>query len=120
MTWFTTLLIVLSLAVSTDPSIGEQWRGIVPLQSTRADVERLPGPASNECKSTYYLDDVNLFFLYASSGECNAGSGAWNVPPDTVILFSVIPKLKPRLSDLNLDQTRFKEKPTHIEGSMYL
>jgi hypothetical protein len=92
------------------------WRGIVPLHSTRADVERLLGPGINECKCDYYSKNVNVFFLY-SRGDCKSGQGAWDVPPDTVTRITVYahhPSLK--LTDLNLDGTRFKKRHDgHIE-----
>lgn len=105
------------IALTTDFSRAKGWRGIVPLHSTRADVERLLGPGTNQCKCAYYLDDVNVFFQY-SSGDCKSGgSGGWNIPPDTVIRFTVVPKPKPRLSDLNLDESKFMKKQSgHIAG----
>ena len=99
---------------------GKGWRGLVPLYSTRTDVERLLGPGTNECKCGYYLDDVNVFFQYSSS-DCKAGgSGGWNIPPGTIILFTVIPKPNPLIADLDIDLSRFKKKADgHIEGVVY-
>lgn len=86
------------------------WRGIVPLLSTRADVERLLGPGANECKCGYYLEDLNVFFYY-SSGNCKSGgSGGWDVPPDTVLRIVVYRKPTPRLSDLQIDERTFKKR----------
>lgn len=90
------------------------WRGIVPLHSTRADVEALLGPGTNECQCGYYLDDVNVSFLY-SSFNCKSGGG-WDVPLDTVLSIVVHPKPSPRFSDLNIDKTKFSERHEgHIE-----
>ena len=86
------------------------WRGIVPLHSTRAEVERLLGPGTDACKCAYYSKDVNVFFLY-SIGDCNSVRGAWDVPPDTVIRITVYahhPSLK--LTDLNLDGSKFEKR----------
>ena len=85
------------------------WRGIVPLHSTRADVERLLGTGINECKCDYYLKDVNVFFLY-SRGDCKSGHGAWDVPPDTVTRITVYAHPSPKLTDLNLDGSKFKKR----------
>src|SRR5215467_6144696 len=100
--------IVLLGAVHQSSRVG--WRGIVPLHSTRADVERLMGgPGENWCKCSYYRDDFNAFFSY-STGDCEGeSSGGWDVPADTVLNITVHQKPQPKLSDLGLDQSRFKK-----------
>lgn len=110
------LLLNLVLSPASSSSLAG-WRGIVPLHSTRADVERLLGPGTNWCKCGYLLDDVNLTFVY-SSGNCKSGgSGGWDVPPDTVLRIIVYPKPQPRLSDLNMDMSKFKKRHDgHIES----
>src|SRR5882757_1023018 len=95
------------LVFGANPQKAKGWRGIIPLRSTRADVERLLGSEANkpECVQSlcsYYLDDVNVHFNY-SSGGCNSGGGGWEVPLDTVIWITVYPRPHPRLSDLNID-----------------
>lgn len=112
------LLLLLNLVLSSaSPSSLAGWRGIVPLHSKRADVERLLGPETNWCKCGYYLDDVNLTFVY-SSGNCKSGgSGGWDVPPDTVLRIIVYPKPHPQLSDLHIDMSRFsKRHDGHLES----
>lgn len=87
----------------------EGWHGIAPLHSTRADVERLLGPSTSQCKCEYDLGDEGVFIQY--SGEtCEKGkSRGWNVPPDTVISISVYFEKKSQFSDLQLDTTKFKK-----------
>lgn len=112
----TILLVLSSMTSAIDSSRVEGWRGIVPLHSTRADVERLLGPMTDPCKCGYYLDDVNVFFRY-SPGDCKSGRGVWDVPPDTVVGVTVYPKPRPRLSELNIDMTKFKKRHEgHIES----
>ena len=110
------ILLTLNLLLcSGEPSNVKGWRGIVPLHSTRADVEALLGPGTNECKCGYYLDKVNVFFVYSSS-NCDNG-GAWNVPIDTVLRITVYAKPSPRFSDLKIDKTKFIERHDgHIES----
>lgn len=95
-------------------------RGIIPLHSTRVDVEQILGRASDNCKCTYYSEDVNVFVVY-SSGNCKKGSsGNWNIPPNTVIRFTVYPKIHPKLSDLNIDESKFtKEEDPELPGIFY-
>lgn len=112
----TIILLISSMFSVPDSSNVEGWRGIVPLHSTRSDVERLLGPMTHPCECGYYLDDVNVFFKY-SPGDCKSGRGKWNVPRDTVLGIIVYPKTQPQLSDLKLDMSKFsKEYDGHVES----
>jgi hypothetical protein len=84
------------------------WRGIVPLRSTRADVERLVGPPDKSSNS-YDLGDKKVFIQY-SPGPCESAPSGWNVPRDTVINIEISPKEKPKLADLKLDESKYKKK----------
>ena len=99
---FLLLVSMLPVAEST-----KGWRGIIPLHSTRADVERLLGPSRAEQCCRYYLNELNVVFSY-SVGDCRSGRGAWDVPVDTVVWITVYPKPNPRLSDLDIDKTKLK------------
>ncbi len=115
----TIFLLLNSMFSIADTSKTKGWRGIVPLHSTRTDVERLLGPGTNECKCAYYLDDLNVFFNY-SPGDCKSGRGAWDVPVDTVVWITVHPKSRPQLSDLSIDESKFEKRPGgHIEDLIY-
>ncbi|HET8671781.1 MAG TPA: hypothetical protein VFM05_14525 [Candidatus Saccharimonadales bacterium] len=112
-----TLILLSPFSSSTDT---KGWRGIVPLRSTRADVEALFGEGTNQCKCSYYLDDMNIFFVY-SSGDCeNGGSGDWNIAPDTVIRFTIYPKTKPRLSDISIDESQFEKRQDIGDALIYI
>lgn len=96
------------------------WRGIAPLRSKRADVEAMFGQATGAYRSSYYLKDMNLFFDY-SSGNCeNGGSGDWNIDPDTVIWITIYPKIKPKLSDLNVDESKFEKRQYLGDSLLYV
>jgi hypothetical protein len=84
------------------------WRGIVPLQSTRADVERLIGPP-DKSSTSHDLGDKKVFIQY-SPGPCKGAPGGWNVPRDTVINIEIYPKEKPKLADLKLDESKYKKE----------
>jgi hypothetical protein len=98
----------------------KDWRGIVPLHSTRADVERILGPASGKCRCSYSSGDDNVQVVY-SSGNCKkGGSGGWNIRPDTVIRLIVYPKAHPRLDVLGMDLTKFtKKEDPELPGIFY-
>jgi hypothetical protein len=82
------------------------WHGIVPLHSTRADVERLLGSSSDPCKCLYKTENELVDVRYASA-PCKGDVPGWNVPADTVLSFTVIPKTWQRFSDLNLDKSKY-------------
>ena len=99
-----TVLLVLNSALQVpDLSQAKGWRGIVPLHSTRTDVQRLLNATSNpECVPlfcTYYLADMNVQFDY-SLGDCKLGG--WDVPLDTVVGITVHLKSRPQLADLGI------------------
>ena len=108
---------LLSLSSFQTDSGSRGWHGIIPMHSTRADVEQLLGPRkNNDVVTTYYLKDENVLFHY-STGDCKSGRGVWDVPVDTVIEITVYPKPNPRLSTLKLDKKKFKRtQDGHIEA----
>lgn len=75
------------------------WRGIVPLHSTRADVEKLLGPPNNE-DSGYDFEDEQAFITYGSK-KCEEDlPGGWNVPSNTVIEIRVSSNKDVTMADL--------------------
>jgi hypothetical protein len=89
----------------------KEWRGIVPLHSTRSDVEKLLGtPAiARDNFATYVLDHEKVTFDYAV-GRCNERTAKWNVPSGTVVSIVVMPKLQGvKFRELTSDFTKFKK-----------
>src|SRR5687767_3401542 len=77
----------------------QDWRLIVPLKSTRGDVERLLGPTKEAYFAIYQLKKGNLFIEY-SSGPCRPDrEGGWNVPAHMVISVKFSPKHKRRIAE---------------------
>ncbi|MDQ3802536.1 MAG: hypothetical protein M3416_01580 [Acidobacteriota bacterium] len=102
------LLCVSVMLPTTAQSQAKGWRGIVPLHSTRADVERLIGKP-NFKYDLYDFEKERVSILY-SSDPCTEGlQGGWNVPRDTVIQISVAPKEKVRLPDLQIDLSKYEK-----------
>lgn len=97
---------LISMMIATGHA--QQWRKIVPLKSTRSDVERLLGPQKKSYGVVYELRDGTLSIEY-SSGPCKKDrKGGWNVPEDVVISFSFSAIDKPRFSSLKSDRSRFR------------
>src|ERR1051325_3907752 len=98
------------------------WRGIEPLHSTRADVERLLGSKVVRCGASsciYELGEEKVFVLYATDSNCinNGATTAWKVPVDTVIEIGVHFKEDRPLSALGFDLSKFeKVEDVHLPG----
>ncbi len=103
-----TFVCLFMLVAFSQTTTAQKWRGIVPLRSTRADVERLLGSNVKSGGVVYELEDENVSVVY-SSGLCTPEKPrGWNVPKDTVVSFTVAPRVKPRLADMKLNLRDFK------------
>lgn len=93
-------------------AFSQDWRNIVPLHSTRTEVEQELGPPKIVGGvSTYYFDNerVEVFYAkYPCSHPLNVGK--WNVPIGTVISVNIVPKEKIRLADMHLDLSKFRKE----------
>lgn len=96
------------------------WRGIIPLYSTREDVERLIGHAYDTTKSLYKTGLENISVRY-SEGPC-IGSTGWKVPVDTVLDITIYPQPygRIRLADLDIDRDKFKKEDDLEVPNTYL
>jgi hypothetical protein len=104
-------LISFCLALSTTVVSQEKgWRGIVPLHSTREDVEKLLGPSADKrYGATYDLGSEAVTFIY-SIGPCTKErKNGWNVPEYTVLRICVSSAIKPRFSELKVDKEKLQK-----------
>jgi hypothetical protein len=116
-----TILFLCGLILTVAPRAnGQEWRKIVPLKSTRADVEHLLGPGDRSYGVVYELRDGVLWIDY-SSGPCRKERrGGWNVPEGVVISFSFSAKHKQRVTDLTFNRKKFRKViDTHTAGITY-
>ena len=105
------LCIVISVPIL---SYGKDWRGITPMRSTRAQVEAIlvePTKDSyrNKVRSTYSLDEGEVSFAFADADIPAAAECLEKVPAGTVLTIRVTPKKQSSLSDLFVDQTKFRK-----------
>lgn len=105
--------IILSLILLTQVTHtqAKEWRDIVPLHSTRADVERLLGPPTIDRSDTtiYEFKTERVYFDY-SKDSCAIDPKSWKVPRNTVIRIWVEPKTNQlTFSDLKLDIVKYKK-----------
>jgi hypothetical protein len=98
--------VALLMAVCAADASAQGWRGIVPLRSTRADVERLLGRPDGDCKCSFETEGERIRVDYAK-GPCRGDPSGWNVPADTVLRLTIYPKKELRFSELKLDEGRY-------------
>lgn len=96
------LLMVMSLAFTQDVP---GWRGIVPLHSTRAQLEQLVGVLDIRCQC-YSTETESIRVEYAS-GPCTGELPGWNVPADTVLSLQIYPKKPLLFSELKIQKEDF-------------
>jgi len=111
--------IVLTLVLgSLSLCSAREWRGIIPLKSTRADVEKLLGRPVNPDWARYELADEDVIFEYSKYGcaQPPTVSGwpippieGWNVQPDIVLFIRVILHKQVPLASILKDKTAFKK-----------
>lgn len=102
---FTTLVFLLS----ANSAFAREWRGVVPLHSTRADVMRLFNQCSDQkeaCRFTVGTEAVHILFSGGLSAEHRDCMNA--LPPETVMFIEVEPREKLKLRDLHLDKRHLK------------
>lgn len=107
--------------VSANAALATEWRGIVPLHSTQADVERLLGVPTTRSDEVFYYNNRNeIALIWFQSAACDVGPGrygfGWNVPVGTVVSIGIIPKLthkKPQ--SLSNDDFRVENENTGLE-----
>ena len=122
------LPIILLVMVSTSSVAAKDWRGILPMHSTREDVEALLGPPPpppedrsytlNKSRSIYYLDEGEVYIVFAGDeflkqNNCNA------VPLGTVLMIQVTPKHEMVISNLKLDEKAFRRFNPSQNGLEY-
>ena len=98
-------LIVLGLVMNVAAQ-AKEWRGIVPLQSTRADVERILGPPwhqSSSARSMYLTDHAEVEITFADHSNADAERCSRKVPLGTVLSIFVVPQGDVSLTDLQID-----------------
>jgi hypothetical protein len=98
-----TAAVICFLLLGTATSYAKEWRGITPLHSTRADVERILGkPTKSFNDGEYFFDlkDEVVLVWFETSGCDNATYAgncgwAWDVPIGTVTSIGVVYKNQP-------------------------
>ena len=94
------------------------WAGIVPLHSTRADVEAKLGQPSGACKCRYETSNEAVVVDYAK-GPCKGSPHGWNVPAGTVLQITVFPKSKLSIAQSGLNEKEYARSEGVGEIAVY-
>jgi hypothetical protein len=90
------------------------WRGIVPLHSTRSQVEQLLGPPTEQntpSSVVYRTPNETVLIYYAKDRPCGIGEkySQWRVAPNTVTKIFITPIKGSPLSRLSIDGSKYKK-----------
>jgi hypothetical protein len=123
MNFYRATVVALFIVITAVPhASAKEWRGIVPLLSTRADVERTLGrPAKRPSPDMSFFDLKGEWVrVVYSKGPCAPSiGGEWRVPPGTVLRIEVVPKEELPLKDSRVDVSTYKEiEHLHITGRL--
>jgi hypothetical protein len=113
------LIGILMLLTAVTARSLQVWRGIVPLHSTRADIERLLGPGSNTGPVSIYKTANESIYVEYATEPCKGSMPGWNVTAGTVLHFTVRPKSEQHLSDVGIDVTQFTKTYDDAMGTYY-
>jgi len=107
------------------PVLSKDWLGIVPLHSTREDLERVIKAKLVRCGGNaclYDLADKTVFALYAAEPTCrnDDATTSWNVPANTVIEITIHFKTPQPQSVLNIDLAKYERvEDKELRGLVY-
>ena len=92
--------------------------GVIPLRSTRADVDRLYGPCNESWSCIFETTTEAITVAYAMS-PCVGLTNGWDVPKDTVLSVTVRPLVYPLLSDTGIDLDGFVKRERQGAATYY-
>ena len=100
-----TLLSFTFILCAFESSVAKEWRGIIPLRSTRADVLRLWNQCSEHKEACRFATDKESVYVLFSGGlqDYYSHCGA-SLAPETVLFVELVPKGKLTLKDLSIDK----------------
>ncbi|HYW73747.1 MAG TPA: hypothetical protein VE961_22175 [Pyrinomonadaceae bacterium] len=104
---------LLSITTTQKKPLTSNWRGLIPLRSTRKDVERLLGSSKDSVAGTYIYDaGVELAHITYSKGACaDSVQGRWNVASETVLEIRVYPRTDVPVRDFEPALGIYKRTP---------
>jgi hypothetical protein len=106
--------------VASAPTSAQQWHSIVPLHSTRGDVEKLFGPSDGKVQAVYQLENEVVIVQFLEGPCAGKSHTGWNAPRDTVVMVTVSPRAAILFADLPINKGALKKKPDpHLADITY-
>jgi len=117
------LLCIFLLLSAAHAAAAKSWRGIEPLHSTRADVERLLGPPNvgqSAYNSIYDFPEGRVSISFAD-GKCEEGlPGGWRLLKDTVVNITIALKDLKKIEELLTPGKEYEQvKALHTQHIYY-
>jgi hypothetical protein len=118
---FNSFVFIWVLPLLTLVTIGapQGWRGIVPLRSTRIDVERLLGSATQMGAISIYKTPNESVYVEYATDRCEGSVPGWNVAAGTVLQLTVTSKSEQLFADLRLDLGRYTKSYDDAMNAYY-
>ena len=110
----------LSLILSQQ-SYGQDWQGLLPIKSTKQDVEDLFGKPENKINGFgEYKTENETISVWYSIGNCKTEKGLnWNVSKDVVTTISVRMEKKFLLKSIEWDINQYSKRTHPIDESRF-
>jgi hypothetical protein len=99
---------LLVVSPTETPSFAQGYKGVEPIRSTRADVERLLGAPDAMCQC-YIFKGERVRITYSEGPEVTWGPGRWDVPKGTVLEVEIDYSRGLRLKSLPIDVEQLDE-----------
>jgi hypothetical protein len=113
------LICILAVVTGVTAKTPQGWRGIVPLHSTRVDVERLVGTAEKPGPISIYKTPTESLYVEYATEPCKGSTPGWNVAAETVLQFTVTSKNEQLFTDLGLDLGRYTKSYDDAMNAYY-
>jgi hypothetical protein len=117
-----TLFMAALVVVAAVSTYAKDWRGIVPLHSTRADVERLLGPPETDRGSAiFYSIEFSRVMIEFPQARCSQPGSLWNVASNIVTDIWVTRRSphEVRFGDINVSSGFRTEKDPELDYILY-
>ena len=103
MSWKQIILVACVVLMSINSARAKSWRGIEPLHSTRADVERLLGPPGKKEPGTWIYDfpEERALIEFSSGEPCVEGLPyGLKLPKDIVLEIQIYPRVEKKMEEV--------------------
>ncbi len=106
---FAIISIIILVYVVSGNGQSNSWNGLIPLRSTRIDVEKLLGQPTDKFYGNSFDYKTEKLFVRANYSERQCDSG-WDIPKDTLISMTVYDGNNSKSFDeLKLDRSKFSK-----------